>query len=66
MKTEGDTIFSYGNNVKHSPNNGPIIYLLIPSSIKQIGQELSKMQHFENLTNKDKKPLSAQATNPFE
>jgi hypothetical protein len=31
MKMEGDTIFSYGNNIKHSLNDGPITYLLISS-----------------------------------
>ena len=60
MKTEGDTIFSHGNNVKHSPNDGPIICVLIPSLIKQIGQELSKIQYFDNITNKYKQSLLAQ------
>ena len=34
--------------------------LLIPSQIKQIGQELSKIQYFDNVTNKYKQSLLAQ------
>jgi hypothetical protein len=64
MKTEEDTIFSYGNNVKYSPNDGANNVSFYSKLNKQIGQELSKMEYFDDLTNKDKQPLTAQATNP--
>ena len=47
------------NNAKYDLSYRPIMYLLIPSWIKQIGQELRKIQYFDNLTNKYKQDLSA-------
>jgi hypothetical protein len=44
-----------------------ILYLamaIILNTLSMMGQELNKMQYFDDLTNKDKQPLLAQATNP--